>query len=191
MMLLIWSWRCGSAFRSHPRMAICAMPPSASASACSGPPDEKFVRGSPAEGVTCVPRRYRCQCPAFRRPTLPCPRSPVAGEGASVGAAECIFIGSHAILPRAMEDEMAERVRTWQLKDARANFSTLVDKAISDGPQIVTRNGKKAVVVMSIEEWTRRERHPGDLVDFFANSPLREEAIDIERQRDYPREIEF
>jgi len=86
---------------------------------------------------------------------------------------------------------MTEPTRTWQLKDARANFSTLVDRAISDGPQIVTRNGKKAVVVVSVEEWMRRERRRGDLVDFFANSPLREEAIDIERQRDYPREIEF
>ena len=86
---------------------------------------------------------------------------------------------------------MTEPVRTWQLKDARANLSTLVDKAISDGPQIVTRNGKKVVVVASMEEWMRRERRRGDLVDFFANSPLREEAIDFERQRDFPREIEF
>jgi antitoxin Phd len=90
-----------------------------------------------------------------------------------------------------MEDEMAEPVRTWQIKDARANFSALVDKAIIEGPQIVTRNGKKAVVVVSAEEWMRRERRRGDLVDFFANSPLREEEIEIERQRDYPREIEF
>jgi prevent-host-death family protein len=90
-----------------------------------------------------------------------------------------------------MEDDMTEPARTWQLKDARANFSTLVDRAISDGPQIVTRNGKKAVVVVSVEEWMRRERRRGDLVDFFANSPLREEGIDIERQRDFPREIEF
>jgi prevent-host-death family protein len=86
---------------------------------------------------------------------------------------------------------MPEPVRTWQLKDARANFSTLVDKAISDGPQIVTRNGKKAVVVVSMEEWMRREPRRSDLVDFFANSPLREEDIEIDRQRDYPREIEF
>ena len=86
---------------------------------------------------------------------------------------------------------MTGPVRTWQLKDARANFSTLVDKAISDGPQMVTRNGKKAVVVVSMEEWMRRERCRDDLVDFFANSPLREEAIDLERQRDFPREIEF
>jgi len=34
--LVIWSWRCGWAFRSHPRAAICAMLPSASASACPG-----------------------------------------------------------------------------------------------------------------------------------------------------------
>jgi prevent-host-death family protein len=57
---------------------------------------------------------------------------------------------------------MTEPVGTWQLKDARANFSTLVDKAISDGPQIVTRNGKKAVVVVSMEEWMRRDRRHGD-----------------------------
>jgi prevent-host-death family protein len=90
-----------------------------------------------------------------------------------------------------MENDMTEPVRTWQIKDARANFSVLVDKAISDGPQIVTRNGKKAVVVISIEEWTRHERRRGDLVEFFAHSPLREEGIEIVRQRDYPREIEF
>jgi prevent-host-death family protein len=86
---------------------------------------------------------------------------------------------------------MTEPVRTWQIKDARANFSALVDKAITEGPQIVTRNGKKAVVVVSAEEWLRAQRRRSDLVDFFANSPLRDETIEIERQRDYPREIEF
>jgi prevent-host-death family protein len=68
---------------------------------------------------------------------------------------------------------------------------TLVDKAISEGPQIVTRHGKKAVVVASIREWMRRDRRRGDLAGFFADSPLREDAIDIERQRDFPRQIEF
>jgi prevent-host-death family protein len=84
---------------------------------------------------------------------------------------------------------MAEPARTWQIKDARANFSTLVDKAIRDGPQIVTRNGKKTVVV-SAEAWDRRNRGDGDLVQFFANSPLRGEDLESERWADYPREIE-
>jgi antitoxin Phd len=102
-----------------------------------------------------------------------------------------IYCESRYISVEQLEGDMAEPDRIWQIKDARANFSTLVDKAMSDGPQIVTRNGKKAVVVVSIEEWTRLERRDGDLVEFFANSLLREEGFQIERQRDYPRDIEF
>ena len=79
----------------------------------------------------------------------------------------------------------------WKIKDARANFSELVDRAISDGPQIVTRNGKNAVVVVSAGEWERRNRRRGDLVDFFASSPLREEGLTIERITDYPRDVEL
>lgn len=86
---------------------------------------------------------------------------------------------------------MIEPARTWQIKDARANFSTLVDKAISEGPQIVTRNGKTMVVIVSADEWERRRRLDGDLVEFFAGSPLREEGLAIERAIDHPREIEF
>jgi prevent-host-death family protein len=80
---------------------------------------------------------------------------------------------------------------TWKIKDARANFSELVDRALSDGPQVVTRNGKKAVVVISAAEWERRNRRRGDLVEFFASSPLREEGLKIERLTDYPRDIEL
>ena len=79
---------------------------------------------------------------------------------------------------------------TWKIKDARANFSELVDRALNDGPQVVTRNGKKAVVVISAAEWERRNRRRGDLVEFFASSPLREEGLKIERLTDYPRDIE-
>jgi prevent-host-death family protein len=86
---------------------------------------------------------------------------------------------------------MAKPDRTWQIKDARANFSTMVDRAISEGPQIVTRHGKKMVVVVAAEEWERREHQRGDLVEFFALSPLCTEGIDIERTRDYPRELEL
>ena len=80
---------------------------------------------------------------------------------------------------------------TWKIKDARANFSELVDRALSDGPQVVTRNGKKAVVVISAAEWERRNRRRGDLVEFFASSPLREEGLKIERLTYYPRDIEL
>ena len=63
---------------------------------------------------------------------------------------------------------------------------------MSDCPQIVTRTGEGGwVVVVSLEEWMRVERRNGNLVEFFVNSPLREERFQIERQRDYPRDIKF
>ena len=81
--------------------------------------------------------------------------------------------------------------RAWQVKDARAHFSALIERALAEGPQMVLRNGKEAVVVVSVEEWNRRKGRKGDLVEFFANSPLRDEKLEIERMRDAPREIDL
>jgi prevent-host-death family protein len=38
---------------------------------------------------------------------------------------------------------------TWKLQDAKARFSELVDRALANGPQLVTRHGNNAVVVVS------------------------------------------
>jgi prevent-host-death family protein len=84
---------------------------------------------------------------------------------------------------------MTKPRQSWQLRDARAHFSTLVDKALSEGPQIVTRNGKKTVVVVSAREWERHSHRKVDLVEFFAGSPLRGEDIKIERKDELARDI--
>ena len=47
---------------------------------------------------------------------------------------------------------------TWPLQDAKARFSELLDKAESQGPQIVTRRGKEAAVVVSVETWRDLEK---------------------------------
>jgi antitoxin Phd len=44
---------------------------------------------------------------------------------------------------------------TWQLQDAKARFCELVDTTIRHGPQIVSRRGVDAVVVVAVEEWRR------------------------------------
>lgn len=43
----------------------------------------------------------------------------------------------------------------WQLQDAKARFSELIDETLKKGPQIVTRRGIDTAVVMSVEEWSR------------------------------------
>jgi antitoxin Phd len=42
-----------------------------------------------------------------------------------------------------------------QLRDAKTNLSVVVDEAVRGKPSVITRHGKKQVVVVSYEEWQR------------------------------------
>lgn len=79
--------------------------------------------------------------------------------------------------------------RTWQLQDAKNRFSEVVEKAVNEGPQEISKHGKKAVVVVSISEYERQRRRRGTLTDFFRRSPLGE--LNLERRKDLPREVSF
>jgi prevent-host-death family protein len=41
----------------------------------------------------------------------------------------------------------------WQVYDAKARFSELLDAALKDGPQVVTRRGVETAVLVPIDEW--------------------------------------
>ena len=86
---------------------------------------------------------------------------------------------------------MSESPREWTVADAKAQLSRVIDRALSDGPQTITRRGRKAVVVVSAEEWARKTRRRGNLAEFFAASPLRDSGLKIERTKDGPRDIEL
>ena len=51
--------------------------------------------------------------------------------------------------------EWREDMTDWQLQDAKNRFSAVVDAALSGFPQRVTRRGKPAVVVLSVDEYER------------------------------------
>ncbi len=78
----------------------------------------------------------------------------------------------------------------WQLQDAKARFSQVVRKALEEGPQVVTRHGEDAVVVLSAKEYRRLSNKPKlSAKDLLASAPL--EGVDLERPRDFGREVEF
>jgi prevent-host-death family protein len=77
----------------------------------------------------------------------------------------------------------------WQLQDAKNRFSEVVNKALRDGPQVVTRRGKKTVVIMSVEQYQILVRPKVNIVDFFQESPLRGEDLDLTRNKDSAREV--
>ena len=47
---------------------------------------------------------------------------------------------------------------SWQVQDAKARFSELLNSALKKGPQIVTKRGVDAAVLVPIEEWRRLQR---------------------------------
>jgi antitoxin Phd len=46
----------------------------------------------------------------------------------------------------------------WQVQDAKARFSELLEVSLREGPQIVTRRGVEVAVLAPIDEWRRLNR---------------------------------
>jgi antitoxin Phd len=82
----------------------------------------------------------------------------------------------------------------WKLEDAKNRFSELVRRAGSEGPQLVTKHGREAAVVLGVEEY-RRLIQPDNLVEFLATSPLaealREGTLELTRSPDLSRDLTF
>lgn len=45
--------------------------------------------------------------------------------------------------------------KTWRVQEAKARFSEFLESCIREGPQIVTRGGVEAAVLLPIEQWRR------------------------------------
>ena len=71
--------------------------------------------------------------------------------------------------------------RTWQLQEAKQKLSKVVDAALNQGPQIITRHGKEVVIVIGYERFKIMTSSDQKLSDFFRNSPLAGEELDLTR----------
>lgn len=77
----------------------------------------------------------------------------------------------------------------WQLHDAKAKLSELIELARSEGPQIITRHGKASAVILSIEEFEKLEAAKPDFKEYLLSGP-KFEGFDIDRPRDLGRPVE-
>ena len=48
--------------------------------------------------------------------------------------------------------------KTWQVQDAKARFSEFLEASLAEGPQVVTKRGVEAAVLVSIDQWRRLEQ---------------------------------
>jgi len=73
--------------------------------------------------------------------------------------------------------------QAWSLQDAKNRFSEVVNLALSEGPQVVTRRGEEVVVVVARDDYARLRVSGSSLVQFFRESPLVGVDLDLERDR--------
>jgi antitoxin Phd len=78
----------------------------------------------------------------------------------------------------------------WQLQAAKQRFSELVERAQREGPQIVTKHGREAVVVVSAEDYRRLKGPEDDFVEFLRSAPDFD-LLDLQRASDRGREPEL
>jgi antitoxin Phd len=79
---------------------------------------------------------------------------------------------------------------TWQVQTAKQRFSELVERAVTEGPQIVTKHGREAVVVLEIGEYRRLLGVPMDFKEFLMTMPPIHD-LEIERSDDVGRDVDL
>ena len=49
-------------------------------------------------------------------------------------------------------------MKVWPAQDAKARFSELLETCLREGPQVVTKRGAEAAVLVPMEDWRRLQR---------------------------------
>lgn len=78
---------------------------------------------------------------------------------------------------------------SWQVPEAKRRFDALIQRALDEGPQIVTRHGEEVVVVLSIREYRRLTGATPNFKAFLLNAPDLD-ALEIQRPSDRARTVE-
>jgi len=79
---------------------------------------------------------------------------------------------------------------SWQVQEAKQRFSELVERAVTEGPQIVTKHGRPTVAVVEIGVFRRLHGVPTDFKEFLMTMPPLDD-LELERSDDLGREIEL
>jgi antitoxin Phd len=77
----------------------------------------------------------------------------------------------------------------WQIQEAKARFSEMVERTLREGPQTVTRHGKPVAVLVRADQYQRLRTGGKSFKALLSSAPL--EGIEIRRSRDAARIIQL
>lgn len=82
-------------------------------------------------------------------------------------------------------------MKKWQIQEAKAKLSEVIQKAVSDGPQEISVRGKTTAVILSTKQYTELTSPKSSFIQFLQNSPLAELELELERNPSPCREIKL
>lgn len=87
---------------------------------------------------------------------------------------------------------MVRTTKTWQVQEAKQRFSELVQRALDEGPQVVTRHGREVVVVIDVDEYRRRGDSGERFKRWMVEGPKLDDIddFDVDRSRDLFRDVD-
>jgi antitoxin Phd len=78
----------------------------------------------------------------------------------------------------------------WALHEAKSRFSEVCERAVTVGPQRVTRRGKPSIVVVAQTEFERLSRKRKPFFEFLSDPRLRDIELDV-RDNDFGRDVDL
>lgn len=81
----------------------------------------------------------------------------------------------------------------WKLAEAKNKFSEVFQRALTEGPQEITRHGKERVVVVAAEAYENLQERPSrkPFIDFLLECPVPLHELDLQRDQSLPRDIDL
>ncbi|KAF3891201.1 type II toxin-antitoxin system Phd/YefM family antitoxin [Tolypothrix bouteillei VB521301] len=79
-------------------------------------------------------------------------------------------------------------MKQWQLQEAKNKLSEVIEEAIHQGPQVITKRGVEVAIVLSYREYQKMLSAQQKLSTFFQTSPLAEVELDLSRDKSDARE---
>lgn len=77
----------------------------------------------------------------------------------------------------------------WKVRDAQRSFSALVQRALDEGPQIVTRQGEDIIVVLALANYESHARPLPPFNRFLLDGPSFD--LELDRDREPTRAVEL
>lgn len=75
-------------------------------------------------------------------------------------------------------------MKSWPVQDAKARFSEFLEKCLTEGPQMVTKRGTEAAVLVPAGEWRRLQASARpSLKELLLSDQARAESLTPTRRR--------